>query len=210
MHSPAVLPDLSPKEIIMSVLTGLIAIAGIITAIAAIRQARAVERSNEAFRASQAIAERQARAVEVSNEAFLEAQKISVTPHLDIEHSSSKLGRVGFELSNNGLGPAEMVRFTIYLDGKPVDSSGDYAGWLSAGRQLKVKADFAEVGAPGVGSWIRSGQSMILFKVSERVDPDEAVAEFNRIKEHIGFQITYRSRFGEEKTLERNLGQQQD
>lgn len=214
-HSAITFHAFSATEILMIVFTGIIAVVGIVTAFAALRQARAVERSNRALIASQEVAARLTSAAEKSNEASLRAQKIGVTPNLEIEQYGTKKKK-GLILFNSGVGPAEILEFTIYVDGKPVDPPSGFAGWAQALRILglaeaeTVETETAQAYALSRGSWVTPEKDLPLFTINEELDHGKALAIFKNVKKRLGFRIVYQSLYGEKKLLEVNRGKSPD
>lgn len=123
-----------------------------------------------------------------------EHQKISVKPKLDIDiHSYKNNGQLTFDVTNKGLGPAFVTKFSVYVDGKKINSN-TFDLWRDVVNALNIKDWVYEMYVPTSNSILIQGVSNILWKLSTK--PDEVNIEelIHRIK----IVINYKSIYGEE------------
>jgi len=122
---------------------------------------------------------------------------LSIQPHLTLAlQDDVRLGDHGWYLSNNGLGPAVIQGFQLYVDDRRVASTA-YGGWLEVISKLGLKAACFSMALPGPGTAISPSATEHVPLL--RWDPDKGAscrAEFDRFlleSQRIAVRIDYES-----------------
>lgn len=127
--------------------------------------------------------------------------KLSVAPHLTFDLiTSNTTPQIRLILSNHGIGPAIVRRFSVYFDGVLIERQPGF--WLHIGSNLRI--DFVWGGGKifSEGDSLTAGQSCELFEFhTVKADKDEsfinelAHSEINRIVVKIEYESFYGEKF---------------
>lgn len=128
--------------------------------------------------------------------------RLSVRPHLVVSaDKSNDNGRAMFvaRLKNNGLGPAVVRKYEIFLDGSlfPIGDSGVVASTVAS--VLGRPTPHVAYHRIGVGDSIAKDQELILlsvgFSCTSQQDYQLAMKAFERITSHIQYESMYGQSF---------------
>lgn len=138
----------------------------------------------------------------------------SVRPHLTYyTYFHTLKPYAGVELSNNGIGPAVIDSFTLFVDGEPVTDRRD-GGWRAVLRRLAgstfdpVNAATAGAGSeqqriPWIYNWldtddaIRVGESVLLLGIDSKAFDERAEQALRDVMSHVRIRIEHRTVYGE-------------
>ena len=126
--------------------------------------------------------------------------KLSVTPQLVFETTvQAKPRQVSVHLNNSGIGPAEVISFKYFFDGKDLDSSEldvmfEYIGEsFYNGKELEAGG-----GVFRVGQYLSVGSRCLLFYVQTDPSLDETLNHQELIKnlKRLQIEVEYKSLYG--------------
>jgi len=126
----------------------------------------------------------------------------SVAPHLTYYTFFTALRPcLGIEVSNNGIGPAIVTGFDLFVDGEMV-TDRTAGGWPEALRKLALDEAWVQFHWFDVSDGIRVGQSVWLVGISlQDCDPDREEA-LRKALARLRIRVEYKSVYGDERLLE--------
>src|SRR5262249_22034286 len=126
---------------------------------------------------------------------------LSIAPRLDGSVGLSRES-VSLGLSSNGLGPAVIKQFRIYLDGKVIhDAAVDSTAvspWQNMMPLLNAENYNATANAYGIGSLLRAGQDYEMFRVGARDTSKLKEGELLKLIDRIGIEVRYCSMYNDQ------------
>ena len=126
---------------------------------------------------------------------------LSVAPRLNGSVGLSREA-VSLGLSSNGLGPAVIKEFRIYLDGKVVHDAAIDSTSASPWQQLMpllAPSNYAvTTNAYGIGSLLRAGQDYEMFRVTARDSTKLKDDELSKLIDRIGIEVRYCSMYDDQ------------
>lgn len=132
--------------------------------------------------------------------ATIRHNKLSVTPKL-VRNTNRKRQDDGiiitFDLCNHGIGPAKIVRFDFFLDGKPFTAKWDpVEALLEAGLGDKISYKILSQGCPGRDYCLIVGQNYRLAEVFLPGAKQSDEQRLNEIFSRMNFRVEYESLYG--------------
>jgi len=130
--------------------------------------------------------------------------RLSVKPHLNI-HYRSESDDTGqcFELENNGIGPAIIKTYKIFVSGTLYETKTN-ADVIKVYESLGIRQEFCNLNRLEKDDAQKAGYAKPLINIPEKYrNSEEANANFRNGIFKIGFEIKYESMYGEEFTLKR-------
>ena len=119
--------------------------------------------------------------------------RLSVRPYLIItEHFAGSRGRLGLTVSNEGLGPALVTKYSVRVDGQPMRQENS---WQSAVQDLPFPG-IVNVTVIGPGGIIRAGDLVWLLWVPFTDETFKQVDELRYSIRRLGLSVTYESMYG--------------
>lgn len=126
--------------------------------------------------------------------------KLSVTPHLINHTARSKHNdqvTLSVALQNNGLGPACITKFQVYLDGEPCEQE---IAFKSALGELYSNSHFVSLGDTYV---MPQNESVVLLEVVFKTNSSNQIEIIEeRITNRLGLLIHYESIYGDSFVLD--------
>ena len=126
--------------------------------------------------------------------------RLSVKPHLYFSTYSVSGGPAGLRVTNGGLGPAIIKRFSLAVDNKWIDDTRR-GGWLEASRLLGAEkiASVLDMSFYSPGQIVESGESQYILhtpKDKRTTDTDQYLNEFvKRLSVKIDYESAYKETF---------------
>ena len=122
--------------------------------------------------------------------------RLSVRPKLEISYNVAQ-NNFGYELINNGLGPAIIVEKKLFVDNKEIKASG-FSGYDDFFEVLNLKDRLVMHGATGSGTTIRpsENENIFIFKFVENEDKERLISQiYNRVRIEISYKSMYDESF---------------
>ncbi len=133
-----------------------------------------------------------------------EHAKLSVLPHLDFIYGNTSTGSLALLLINNGVGPAVITGFDIFVAGALIKPAALLGTWYSAFAAADDSAPSKE-NVPSVGQYIRAREKFLLLDAGSELslapNTDEAVNVARRYEASLAkftVCVNYRSLYGQQ------------
>jgi len=121
--------------------------------------------------------------------------RLSLRPHLTFLHKlSDQDPRFFLEIQNNGVGPAEIRQFRVFLDSKPQEHF-EPASWIPMLSIIGLKGRTCGTSLDS-GEFIAAGQKLQMLKYDSGNEPLGS-RQIRQALQRIMVQVTYRSVYGE-------------
>lgn len=122
--------------------------------------------------------------------------RLSLRPHLTFLHKlSDDNPRFFLELQNNGVGPAEIKDFRIYLDNKH-DDHFEAPSWLTHLDSIGLKGKACGA-SYDPGEFLAAGKSLQILRYESRDDSTSTI-QIRKALQRLRIEVTYRSVYGDE------------
>ena len=122
--------------------------------------------------------------------------KLSVTPHLNLDYdTSSKDSERGVYIENNGVGPAIITSFKVYLNEKVVIEN-NLGSWWDVTKTLNVGTDNIAVFKYNSNDSIPSNKRQFLYYYQNEQDKDPDYYDFYESIKSIKIVVGYKSIYG--------------
>lgn len=123
--------------------------------------------------------------------------RLSVVPHLTYYVTFATMDQnVGIKLSNNGIGPAVVTTFAIYVDGEQMNDIGA-GGWHSAIEKLGLDESWVTFHWLDPNGAIRVGETVWLLAISPEDQNEDRVHMLENAIPRLRIHIDYKSIYGD-------------
>ena len=126
--------------------------------------------------------------------------KLSVTPHITTfvyNHAKPGEGSLTSELTNNGLGPAVIKSFKIFLNGTELNIQSSEQAGKKLKEILEGKVFDHSTTILNNGYHVPAGEKRIIFAVRFPINEKQTVKDFQQKLENLSLTIEYESIYGQ-------------
>jgi len=128
--------------------------------------------------------------------------RLSISPKLGFKLDISKEEpEYGLLLRNNGVGPAIIEKFQLYVDGKLIEDDG-HGGWKNAFKALEIP--MLEYGWWDKGQVMASEERLLLLGIMKHNLKDKRIADFRESFNRMNIVIEYSSVYEEKFSINKN------
>jgi hypothetical protein len=126
-----------------------------------------------------------------------ELTELSLKPLLNFQIVQNNKSSKNFSISNNGIGPAIISEIVIILNGRKISNNNGYINnfdeLLSALslKEYDINYGIEYINELSVGISIKPGQSVILFKTTDRIFDELLTKNLDNFLAHISISISY-------------------